>query len=230
VRRLKTTKTTRPAAQEGDDGSAMGDLRILLVDDHAMVREGLRLVLGDRDPPAQIVEAGSYAQAQACLAEASFDLVLLDYFLPDTHGPASLRELLPRAGSAPIVVMSGECDGDLVRGALRAGARGFIPKKSTGKVMLAAIGVVLSGGVYVPPDALVGAAPDRTEAMLTERQRDVLQLLVDGRTNKEIAASLGTAESTVRVHLQTIFRSLGVENRTQACSVAIRKQLVRSVR
>jgi len=202
-------------------------VRILLVDDHALVRDGLRLVLRALDAKTEIVEAGSFAQAQEHLTQSKFDLVLLDYFLPDQQGPANLPQVISLAGDAPIIVMSGESDGHLVRNALSKGARGFIPKKSTGSVMLAAISLVMSGGVYVPPDALPEPEREADAAHLTPRQQDVLQLLVNGKTNKEIANALGTSESTVRVHLNAIFRALGVENRTEACSVALRKQLVR---
>lgn len=204
---------------------------ILLVDDHGLVREGLRMLLSGMLENCQIAEAASYAQARELLASSTFDLVLLDYFLPDRHGPEDLAGLLSLVGSTPVVVMSSECDGEFVRNVLAQGVRGFIPKHSTSRVMLAALGVVFSGGVYVPPDALsIGSGSTSSPTVLTERQRDVLQLLVDGRTNKEIAAHLKTAESTVRVHLSAIFRALGVENRTQACSVALREKLVRGPR
>lgn len=206
--------------------------RILLVDDHGLVREGLRLLLSGMMANSEIAEAASYAQAREILATSTFDLVLLDYYLPDRRGPEDLAGLFPLVGQAPIVVMSSECEGEFVRNVLSQGVRGFIPKHSTAQVMMAALGVVFSGGIYVPPDALAsaGSGSSASPSPLTERQRDVLQLLVDGLTNKEIAAHLKTAESTVRVHLSAIFRALGVENRTQACSVALRDKLVRGSR
>jgi DNA-binding NarL/FixJ family response regulator len=180
-------------------------------------------------PTLEVIEAASCEQARASLSGSAFDLVLLDYLLPDSHGHSGLLELLPLAGAAPIVLLSSECDGELVRATLALGVRGFIPKTSSAEVMLAAIGVVLSGGTYVPVDALTepGGSTPAGDTALTERQRAVLQLVVDGKTNREIANSLGTSESTVRVHLTAIFRTLGVGNRTQACSVALRHQIVR---
>lgn len=210
-------------------------MRILIVDDHVLVREGLRLMLGRFEGVDSIVEAGSFESAEALVAQSAFDLLLVDYHLPDHDGAEVVASLARQCPDAPLVVISGDCEPTLVRGALAAGARGFIPKQSTADVMLAALEVVRRGGTYIPPEALSDSMAPLAGAFmsasqrpgssdgLTARQRDVLELLVGGLTNKEIAVRLGTSESTIRVHVSAILRALDVENRTQACQVALQQ-------
>ena len=208
-------------------GPAPDTLHILLVDDHLLVSEGLSLMTQVLAQRVVVALGESYADARAQLLGGRFDLVLLDYFLPDRTGDADLTEVVRLAAATPVVVISAEHDAALVTRAFRCGARGFIPKRSPAEVMLAALRLVLSGGTYVPPELIATTSPREPGPILTPRQHDVLQLLVDGRSNKEIASHLGTSVSTVRVHLTGIFRALNAENRAQACTIAMRDRLVR---
>jgi DNA-binding NarL/FixJ family response regulator len=207
-------------------------MKILICDDHALFRAGLRLVLSELDESTELLDASS-AEVTLRIAdtEPDLDLVLLDLGMPGMDGLAALGVLRERFPALPVVIVSAsERDAD-VRAALDRGAAGFIPKSSSARVLLAALRLVLSGGVYVPPLVLAtstAAAPaaaavtDRRReraAALTPRQLEVLDLMAKGRTNREICESLGIAEGTTKAHVATILEALDVANRTEAAAV-----------
>ena len=208
------------------DGVAM---KVLLIDDHVLIREALRSVFADVRPQAEVLDATGAMQAlEIAQAHGDLGLVLLDLSLPDGDGLdvlKSLRSLVPGAG---VVVLSASREPSVVAKALRLGAQGFIPKSASYPVMLAALQLVLAGGIYVPPeiltvvkDAVPGdmVATDTAaefEGALTERQREVLALLVQGKSNKLICRELQLAEPTVKNHITAILKALNVSSRTQA--------------
>lgn len=207
-------------------------MRLLIVDDHALFRQGLRFLLRDLDPQLEISEAGDCTEALAMAGEP-FDLVLLDLHMPGTSGLEALQMMRQAFESSRIVVLSGEEDPRLVRKAIDQQAAGFIPKTSTPQVLLSALRLILADGVYLPTVALrdvgdggAGPAPeargDRIGQALSERQRDVLRKAVQGKANKVIARELGISEGTVKAHLAAAFRALGVKNRTEAVYAAAR--------
>jgi len=208
-------------------------LKILLVDDHHLIRDGMRPVLERlaSGEPVEVFEAESFeAAVQAAERHHDLDLVLLDLRLPGVTHFEALEGLRERFASLPIVLMSGDDDPDLVRGAIDRGALGYIPKSSTSEVILNAIRLVLSGGTYVPLEAIgrtARAAPtaSSTEHIasrlgITPRQADVLALLLAGKSNKVISRELNLAESTVKNHIAAIFRALDVTTRVQAVLAA----------
>lgn len=208
-------------------------MRILIIDDHALFRQGLRFLLRDLDADLEIMEAADCAQACA-LAGESFNVVLLDLHMPGVAGLDALDAVRQAFESSRIVVLSGEEDPRQVRRAIDAGAAGFIPKASTPEVLLSALRLVLADGVYLPAVALKGLggeAPDaalstdRLGDALSERQVDVLRKAVQGKANKVIARELGISEGTVKAHLSAAFRALGVHNRTEAVYAAARSGL-----
>lgn len=200
-------------------------MRILLVDDHVLFRDGLKLLLSGLAPGRQFEEAGSCEAALALPADPAPDLILLDMNLPGTSGRDALAAIRHHY-QAPVVVMSGEDEAPLVRQVVEDGAAGFIPKSSTQQVMIAALQLILAGGTYVPRSALStvvleDASTEREGAAsplshLSERQRDVLKRVVQGKPNKRIASELDISEATVKAHLSAAFRALGVRNRTEA--------------
>lgn len=210
-------------------------MRILLADDHALMREGLRHVLRRLEGEVTVVETADCSQMLEVVEQQSdFDIALLDIAMPGMDGLDGLECLRERLPSTPIVMLSAAEDPKIVREAFRRGAQGFIPKSSTGDVMLSAMRLVLSGGVYLPPSllrwsdspaddpSLPNEIQHRTDGQLnlTQRQREVLTLIVTGKTNKEIARTLNMSETTVRTHATAIFKILNVTNRTQAGHVA----------
>jgi two-component system, NarL family, nitrate/nitrite response regulator NarL len=205
--------------------------RFLLVDDHAVVREGMAQVLRRRWQDAVVDEAASLDEAEARIAaDAPPDLALLDLHLPEPERPtivtsggvsaAGLLDNLRRLRSAqplvPVLVVSGLVDAELARACLQLGASGYLPKSAATMVMLRAIELVLDGGLYLPPFLASVATAPPPRSVLTPRQRDVLRCLVQGMANKEIARALTLAEPTVKAHLVSIFRILDVRNRAQA--------------
>lgn len=203
-------------------------MKLLLIDDHALFRDGLSLLLSSRvfcDPaqPVEVLEAGSLQQAQS-LIEMHLDvgLVLLDLGLGEHHGLGTLEAWLGMSPNVPVVVLSADDRPEVILSAIDAGAAGFIPKTAQARVMQEAVTHVLRGGVYLPdlPQTWAGAAPDVRG--FSGRQADVLRLLIEGKANKEICRRLALSESTVKTHLAAIFRKLGVNNRTQAV-VAVAK-------
>jgi DNA-binding NarL/FixJ family response regulator len=196
-------------------------MKILVCDDHALFREGLELVLGQLDPAAELASVGDAEAALARVAEDdALDLVLLDLQLPGMDGFAALERLRRDHPSVPVVVLSASESPAHVRSALARGASGFIPKSTRGSVLLSALRLVLSGGIYVPPlvmdgGAAPGPAADARSA-LTGRQLEVLRLLARGLTNREIADVLKIAEGTVKTHVMHVYEALDVTNRTEA--------------
>ena len=204
-------------------------MKILVVDDHPLICEALRQVLKALDKDIDLLEAGNGRQA---LAEAgrneSLDLILLDLALPDADGFEVLGELRERYPSFPVVVLSASEQPEAVMRALDAGAMGFIPKTSSNELLLGALRLVLSGGVYLPAEVLrhapaptlarkpSGAETGYRDIGLTERQAQVLALMVQGKPNKLICRELTLAEGTVKIHVTAILKALGVSNRTQA--------------
>jgi DNA-binding NarL/FixJ family response regulator len=196
-------------------------MKILVCDDHALFREGLELVLGQLDPAAELASVGDAESALARVAaDDALDLVLLDLQLPGMDGFAALERLRRDHPSVPVVVLSASESPAHVRSALERGASGFIPKSTRGSVLLSALRLVLSGGIYLPPLVLDGgAAPGPAadpKSALTGRQLEVLRLLARGLTNREIAEVLKIAEGTVKTHVMHVYEALDVTNRTEA--------------
>lgn len=198
-------------------------MKILLADDHTLFREGIRHILCQLAPDITILDAADYGAARTMMQQhADADLALIDLNMPGTEGVDSIVELLAGTHTVPVVVLSASENRSDVQLALDAGAMGFIPKSETPEVMLGALRLVLSGGVYVPPMLVVdnGRVPAAGGSALTPRQRDVLQHMVEGKSNREISLQLGLSEATVKVHVTAIFRNLNVNNRMQAVKIA----------
>jgi DNA-binding NarL/FixJ family response regulator len=210
-------------------------MKILVVDDHALIREALCSVLKELKRDAEVVEASDCGQAMRLVEEHAADLglILLDLTLPDRDGFSVLAELRERHPAISIVVLSALQDRDNIDKALDLGALGFIPKSAKREVMLSALQLVLKGGIYVPPEIRVreepsvpqsgakrsaadGSRVSPSELGLTERQLDVLALMMQGKSNKAICRMLDLAEPTVKNHVTAILRALKVTNRTEA--------------
>jgi len=201
-------------------------MKILIVDDHALFREGLVLVLNKLDGEILLLEAADFDQAlQLINLHCDIDMIMLDLDLPDSDGFESLNTLIEHHPNIPVVIVSASDEALIIQNALNAGAMGFIPKASTSSVMLNALQLILNGGIYVPQEMLhrqqsVETAPGVEPHNLTSRQLQVLDLLVHGQSNKDIAETMFLAESTVKMHVSAILRELGVSSRTQAVLMA----------
>jgi DNA-binding NarL/FixJ family response regulator len=201
--------------------------RFLLVDDHALIREGLALALARVTEQVEVVEADSCERALELLAAGpDFDMVVLDMQLPGKSRLDAITAVRAAAPRVPLVVLSSETPGDLVQAALRAGARGYVSKSSPTEVLLSAMRLVFAGGVYVPPTVLEPTPAPEGEVALTKRQEQVLVELARGAGTEQIAATLKIAEVTVRVHVATILRVLRVDTREQAARSALARRLL----
>ena len=226
-------------------------MKILTVDDHALIREGLKAILMSLEERPTVVEAADGASLRSQLAAyPDLDLILLDVQLPDCDGLELLQELTHTHGAVPVIVLSAEHEADTITRALQIGAAGFVPKTSINKVLISAIRLVLAGGIYVPPEAVLqgrtmahaepaaahgadglrASMPHDSErphshrplAALTDRQWEVLGLLLEGLSNKQICRALDLAEATVKVHVRAILRELGARSRAEAIVVVSR--------
>jgi len=207
-------------------------MKILVVDDHALVRQGLTALLAGREAQAEVFHAGGLAEALASVeAHRDLDAVLLDLKLPDGDGMSAIGEIGRRRPELPVMILSSSEDPDDVRQALDRGALGYVPKSATPETLISAVRMVLDGGIYVPPlmlDPQAAQKPALTGpvADLTPRQVEVLIALARGLANKEIGLKFGLSEKTVKAHVGAIFRTLGVANRTQAASAAMAAGLI----
>jgi DNA-binding NarL/FixJ family response regulator len=197
-------------------------MKILVIDDHPLIQEALKHVLTELDAALDLVQAEDASDAHAALAAApDTELIVLDLTLPRSDGFELLSELRRDWPGIPLLVLSATHDRATVERALDLGAMGFIPKTANTRVLIDALRLVLSGGIFVPPDCPgTGSARPRVTARaedlgLTLRQSDVLRLLVQGKPNKLICRDLSLSEGTVKVHVSAILRALNVHTRTQ---------------
>ena len=208
-------------------------MKILLIDDHVLIRDALRGVLKELKSDAVIVEALNSRQATERMEEhPDLELVLLDLHLPDRSGFDVLAELRARYPAISVVVLSASEDRDSITKALDLGALGFIPKSAQRDVMLGALRLIFAGGIYVPPEILghsaaapaIAVQPERAPAAsdlgLTVRQAEVLALMMQGKSNKAICRVLDLAEPTVKNHVTAILKALKASNRTEAVIAA----------
>jgi DNA-binding NarL/FixJ family response regulator len=204
-------------------------MKILVVDDHTLIREAMHGVLRKLTRDAVVLEASDYAQTmEAVASHPDINLILLDLLLPDRDGFSMLAELRERNPTMSVVVMSAVQDRANVIKALELGAMGYIPKSARHEVMLSALQLVFAGGIYIPPEILArehlshtaqrppGAIVSPADLGLTDRQRDVLALIMQHKNNKSICQILNLAEPTVKNHVTAIFKALKVASRTEA--------------
>lgn len=202
-------------------------MKILVVDDHALVREGLRQVLKGLDEQVEVLQAGNCAQAYVLAREhTDLNLVLLDYHLPDQNGLDALGVLAEHHPELPVILLSGSANIGIMRQVMQSGAFGFVTKSSLSDELLNAVRTVLNGDVYIPPQLsqsrVTTAEATTARSQLTQRQQLVLKCLLDGMSNRDIAEQLFLAEETVKSHVTAILRHFEVQNRTQAVVAATR--------
>lgn len=212
-------------------------IKVLLVDDHALFRDGMRYVLQQLGANVEIVDTGNFTEAlQLANAHKNFDLALLDLNMPDSDGVASLQLFHQAFPNVPLVVISGTDQRDDIEDVMNLGAMGFISKMSSSKVMLSALNIVLGGGVYIPPQLLLHAVTKLDEGNarvdkrsqrasrygLTPRQLEVLQYMGAGLSNKDVAQALSLAEGTVKIHVAAIYQALRVSSRIEAVATGLR--------
>lgn len=210
-------------------------MKILIVDDHALVRRGMGHVVRESFPDAEIVEAGSAAEALDAMA-GGVDVALVDVRMPDADGLELLHEMKTRWTDVPVIMLTSFDHAHYVRRALAEGAAGYMLKDATPEDLAQAITVALSGGGNVLSPRVIqnlfetveGQTPNvngdgtpRPTSSLTQRETDILALLAEGKSNRDISRALFLSEKTVKAHLAAIFRKLGVTNRTQAAMAAV---------
>jgi DNA-binding NarL/FixJ family response regulator len=199
-----------------------------LADDHDLVRDSLKVFI-ERDAAGMTVTTvGSLDAAIEAASSVPMDVAVLDLRMPGMDGLEGLGRFRAAHPTVPVLIISGQARPQDVRDAVTAGASGFVPKSSSALALVNAVRLVLSGERFFPPEQLmdvtdeaaIGASPD-----FTRRERDVLACLVQGQSNKEIARTLDLQEVTVKLHLRSVFRKLGVKSRTQAVLAAVERGL-----
>jgi two-component system, NarL family, nitrate/nitrite response regulator NarL len=206
-------------------------MKVLIVDDHPALREGVAALLRQSGPDTSVLQAGDVAEALAFVAQhADLDIVVLDIVLPGMSGLPAIAEFGRLRPDLPVIVLSSSETPQDARRALAQGALGYVPKSASPQTLIAAIRLVLNGDRYVPPLILDETAAARLAHLrqgagnavlaLTDRQIDVLRQLVEGQSNRTIALGLGLSEKTVKAHVTGIFKALNVVSRTQAAAIA----------
>jgi DNA-binding NarL/FixJ family response regulator len=193
-------------------------MEILVVDDHALFREGLVYVLNGLENDLTILEASSYDEAIIYLnSHPNLDMVLLDLSMPDKDGFVLLSYCRENFPLVSVVVLSASKQQSDLNRALDGGALGFIPKDTTSKVMLNALRLIISGEIYIPASMTLQKNKNQnSHKTLTPRQQEVVDMMMRGHSNKKIALEIGIAEATIKMHATSIFKRLGVSNRTEA--------------
>ena len=211
-------------------------IKVLMVDDHALFRDGMRYVLQQLADEVEVLDSGNFVDGmKQAASNPDLDLALLDLHMPGSEGVKSIQEFHKSNPSIPLVVVSGSDQREDIEKVMEYGAMGFISKMSSSKMMLSALRMVLDGGVYLPPQLLQqamagmdqGSSLDKRTARqsksgLTTRQMQTLQLLAEGLSNKEISERMDLAEGTVKIHTAAVYQTLRVNSRLEAVSAARR--------
>jgi DNA-binding NarL/FixJ family response regulator len=218
-----------------------GAIRVLIVDDHAIVREGIRALLALAEDMQVVGEAGGGRQAVELARTLSPDVIIMDIAMPDLGGLEATLEIRKERPEAKIVVLSQYSDASYVRRFLRAGASGYVLKKAAGADLVAAIRSVHRGGLVLDPDvardaldrdgsaeATRGAVSADEYERLTDREKQVLKLVAEGRSNKEVAALLGVSVKTAMSHREHVMEKLRAHNRTDIIRFALRHGVIRA--
>lgn len=215
-------------------------MKILIADDHELFLKGLELILSDFSPDAELVMAKNYNEIFAVIEQQKdFNLVLTDLAMPGAHWFEAIQKIHEELPETPIIILSAVFDPEIVQKTIDLGAAGYIPKTSSNAVIISAVNLVLSGGVYIPAELLKGTSQNEFDILkqletaenenqadsenmkkLSPRQIDVLKLIAAGKSNKQIAWELGLTEGTVKLHVTAILKILNVYNRTGAVAAA----------
>ena len=216
----------------------MSGIRVLIVDDHAIVRDGIRALLGAAGDMQVVGEADGGRLAIELARKLSPDVIVMDISMPDLGGLEATLEIRKERPDSRIVVLSQYSDASYVRRFLKAGASGYVLKKAAGADLVAAIRSVSRGGLVLDPeiarDAVAGEAPGGVAAgadeyeRLTDREKQVLKLVAEGRSNKEVAALLGISVKTAMSHREHVMEKLGAHSRTDLIRFALRHGVIRA--
>ena len=206
-------------------------IRVLVVDDHPIVRQGLVSVLSDEDDLEVVGEAGSGREAVGQVARLRPDVVLLDLEMPDVDGVEAIPQLLFAKPDVGVLVFTAYDTDERVLGAIRAGARGYLLKGASAEEIARGIRAIHAGGSYLEPRVAsrvmaAVSSPRRGSSSLSDREREVLKLVADGLPTKQIALTLSISERTVKFHVNSIFHKLGADNRAQAVALAAQRGLL----
>lgn len=203
----------------------------LLADDHAIVREGLRRVLSGNDDMVVVGEASSGEAALELVARRRPEIVLMDARMPGIGGVVAAQRIAADHPEVRVVMFTAHAEQDLLWEALNAGAQGFVLKDSESSALVGAIRQVMAGDPYVDPrlapDFLRQLARPRPGGILSAREREILQMLADGHSNREVSERLVLSVETIKTHVKHILAKLEAEHRTQAVAIGIRQALIR---
>lgn len=197
-------------------------MKVLLADDHSLIRDGIKLVLESYTQTSEFIETDNFPDTQESVKNnPDLDLIVIDLFMPGSSGTDGIAQIRQSAPCTPIIVLSSSEDVEHVKTALKLGANGYIPKSSSNDVFLNAINLVMAGGIYIPEQMLSEKVDTMTvenpvSTVLTDRQTEVLKLMAQGKTNKAIAQIMNITDHTVKSHVSMIFSQLNAINRTQA--------------
>ena len=202
-------------------------MRVLLADDHDLVRETLGAFL-EQDKDTTISLARNLDDALSLIVkENGFDLVLLDYSMPGMNGLSGLEKAIAANNEKPVAIVSGTANKDIADKALTAGAAGFLPKTMAAKSLINAVKFMAMGEIYAPLDFMTAQENENAATRhLTDREKQTLKGIVEGKTNKEIARDIDLQEVTVKLHVKTLTRKLGAKNRTHAAMIARDQHMV----
>lgn len=207
-------------------------MKILIADDHALFRDGLAMRLEEIDPDVVLLQAATFSQALKILdQENDIDMIIVDLDMPDMKWEEGIEQLRQKSNEINMVVISASEDVRSIRKVLASGIKGYIPKRSEPKIMHNALKLILEGGTYIPPALIENNAEmplngNHRGKTLTNRQSQVLDLIAQGKSNKQIAYEMGVSEATVKLHINALLRSLKVNNRTQAVVTAQKMGLI----
>jgi DNA-binding NarL/FixJ family response regulator len=212
---------------EGGAAAAVDQVKVLLVDDHALLRTGVANIINQEPDLRVVAEAGNGAEAIQAFELHHPDITLLDLRMPVMEGVEAVRQLRLRDPNARVIVLTTYDTDDEISQALKAGAKAYVLKDISAEGLVSCIRDVLAGKTYLAPAAAAKLAEGVSRVQLTPRELATLKLLADGKANKEIANELDISERTVKTHLAHLFEKLGVTSRTEAVKVATHRGLVR---